>query len=256
MILTKFKSSFTLPSDIGRVPYKISSGFAGFKADQWCIWTTVFSLSALREVLPDDLYTHWGLFVHACSILCSRVISTSAIEKSHALLVEFCQQFQVLYGNQNCTMNLLHLHCHLKECLYDYGPVYSFWLFSFERLNGIMGSYPTNNRSVEVQLMNKHLRSWQLKFTDNEGLSKIFCEAHETKGTLAQQGVESYEGDTIMYQELSNQALSANYLLSLQQSSNTDISILSQKYNCVFSSNEVESLNSLYKSIFEPDNFK
>ena len=139
----------------------------------------------------------------------------------------------------------------MKECRYDYGPVYSFWLFSFERLNGIMGSYPTNNQSVEVQLMNKHLRSWQLKFTDNEGLSKIFCEAHETKGTLAQQGVESYEGDTIMYQELSNQALSANYLLSLQQSSNTDISILSQKYNCVFSSNEVESLNSLYKSIFQ-----
>ena len=27
--------SFSLPRDINRIPYKISSGFASFKADQW-----------------------------------------------------------------------------------------------------------------------------------------------------------------------------------------------------------------------------
>lgn len=49
----------------------------------------------------------------------------------------------------------MHLHTHLIDCILDYGPVYSFWLFSFERYNGIIGEYGTNQRSVEIQLMRK-----------------------------------------------------------------------------------------------------
>ena len=30
----------------------------------------------------------------------------------------------------------MHLHGHIKDCILDFGPVYSFWLFSFKRLNG------------------------------------------------------------------------------------------------------------------------
>ena len=36
--------SFTSPSDIGRVPMKIASGFAGFTAEQWKNWTVFYSL--------------------------------------------------------------------------------------------------------------------------------------------------------------------------------------------------------------------
>ena len=52
----------------------------------------------------------------------------------------------------------MHKHIHLCDCLMDFGPVYAFWLFSFERYNGIMGSFQTNNRSIEIQLMRKFLR--------------------------------------------------------------------------------------------------
>ena len=38
--------SFICPSDIGRVPYRISSSFAGFTAEQWKNWT-IFSLPLL-----------------------------------------------------------------------------------------------------------------------------------------------------------------------------------------------------------------
>ena len=43
------------------------------------------------------------------------------------------------------------------DCILDFGPVYSFWLFSFERYNGIVGDYGTNQRSVEIQLMRKFI---------------------------------------------------------------------------------------------------
>lgn len=33
------------------------------------------------------------------------------------------------------------------------GPMHSYWLFPFERYNGLLGNQPTNNRSIELQLM-------------------------------------------------------------------------------------------------------
>ena len=40
----------------------------------------------------------------------------------------------------------MHLHGHLKECLLDDGPFHSFWCVSFERFNGVLSSFHTNNR--------------------------------------------------------------------------------------------------------------
>ena len=45
--IQKCVDSFLLPNDVGRIPYRIGSGFSGFKADQWRSWTTVYSLICL-----------------------------------------------------------------------------------------------------------------------------------------------------------------------------------------------------------------
>ena len=52
----------------------------------------------------------------------------------------------------------MHMHGHLKEVLIDFGPVQEFWCYSFERFNGVLGNQPTNNRSVEPQLLQRFLR--------------------------------------------------------------------------------------------------
>ena len=54
------------------------------------------------------------------------------------------------------------MHMHILNCILDYGPVYAFWLFSFERYNGILGSYRTNNRSIEVQLMRHFVQEMEI----------------------------------------------------------------------------------------------
>ena len=51
-IIEKRVSSLIAPHNIGRLPNKISSGFAGFSADQWRNWTICYSSIALRDVLP------------------------------------------------------------------------------------------------------------------------------------------------------------------------------------------------------------
>ena len=47
--------------------------------------------------------------------------------------------------------------------LFTYGPVHNFWLFSFERFNGILGDFKTNQRAIETQLMRKFLREQDFK---------------------------------------------------------------------------------------------
>ena len=51
----------------------------------------------------------------------------------------------------------------LQTCRIDYGPVYSFWLFSqFERYNGMLGDFPTNQRSILIQLMRQFQNEQEL----------------------------------------------------------------------------------------------
>ena len=52
----------------------------------------------------------------------------------------------------------MHMHARLKGCIEDYGPVHSFWVFAFERYNGILESLPNNNRCIEPQIMQRFIR--------------------------------------------------------------------------------------------------
>ena len=45
----------------------------------------------------------------------------------------------------------------------DYGPSHAFWCFPFERYNGLLGSYITNMKAVEVQFMRKFTTSQSVK---------------------------------------------------------------------------------------------
>lgn len=187
--------SFICPPDIGRVPYKISSGFAGFTAEQWKNWTVLFSLYALKDVLPWQHYNCWQLFVKSCFLLCRRSITQSQLNDADNYIMEFCRNFVGLYGPEHCTINM-HLHGHLLECIRDYGPVYSFWCFAFERMNGILGSYHVNNHHISIQFMRKFLDSkifapcnWPCEYIDDYfPLLKPFS---YQKGSLQQSTVES-----------------------------------------------------------------
>ena len=77
-------------------------------------------------------------------------------------LKTFCEKIQLIYGPQAVTPNM-HYHLHLKKCITNYGPIHAFWLFSFERYNGILGSYHTNQRAIEIQVMRKFCNDMTVK---------------------------------------------------------------------------------------------
>ena len=120
-----FVDSMVVPSDVGRIPSKINSGFAGFKADQFKTWITIYSIPALHTILSNDHLECWRHFVLACRILCKHVLSNADINLADALLLQFCKRVQRMYGENAITPNM-HLHGHIKEVIQDYGPVQEF----------------------------------------------------------------------------------------------------------------------------------
>ena len=153
-----------VPASVGRMPSKICNSYGGFTADQWKTFTILFSIYALWNILQSNDLELWRDFVLACTYFCSSVLTEAQAKLGHSHLLKFCTCFEELYGKEKVTPNM-HLHTHLLECVLDYGPVYGFWLFSYERYNGILGDYCTNQRAVEIQLMRK--------FTSNQFIKDL-----------------------------------------------------------------------------------
>lgn len=148
---------FKISGDFGRLPNNISANWGGFTADQWKTWTLVYSLYALFELIPNEHLKIWHTFVTACRKIISPVVSYNDARLADMLFLKFGREAERLYGNAFITPNM-HLHCHLFESVQRFGSVFAFWLFSFERFNGMLGSYNTNGReNFEVQLMREFL---------------------------------------------------------------------------------------------------
>lgn len=145
-----------VPLYMGRLPSRIDSG-STFTAQQWMNWTLYFSVFCLHGLLTTEQIECWRAFVLACRRLCKHSISVEDIKVADLLLIQFCKRVKRLFGTKFVTPNM-HMHFHLSECLQDYGPLHSFWLYSFERYNGLLGNQPTNNRSIELQLLQRFLR--------------------------------------------------------------------------------------------------
>ena len=91
----------------------------------------IFSVHTLWNILPKDDLELWRNFILACLYLCSTVTTEAKAMLVHSHLLKFCKRFEELHGKERITPNM-HLHTHLLDCITDYGPVYAFWLFSFE----------------------------------------------------------------------------------------------------------------------------
>ena len=131
-----------VPADLGRIPRKIDcgEGFSNFTADQWRIFYTIYATTSLWEHLSDIDRTILTHFVRVCSILVGRILELDSVQESHERLIKIVKLIEEHYGRDKITPNL-HLSLHLRECSYDFDPLYTFWCFSFERMNGILGNY-------------------------------------------------------------------------------------------------------------------
>lgn len=128
--IQRIVDSAEVPSDVGKLPGIIDNfSFDGFTADELKNFFLMFATYTLHDILPQRDFQCLQKFVIACTYICNRVLTDNDIIVADNLLMQFCNSFENLYGKESITPNM-HLHGHLKECMLDYGPVFSFWLFS------------------------------------------------------------------------------------------------------------------------------
>lgn len=171
-------------------------------------------------------------------------MSKTDIVKADLLFVKFGKKIEQLYGKKFVTPNM-HLHCHLKECVIDCGPVHAFWCFSFERFNGILGSMQVNGRSVEVQLMCKLLAGrfvWDVSFPADfqDNFMPFFNKEGSSCG-------ENFSLKTAT--QLFNSAC-CWHLKDFQWSDLTLVSLPSTYKHFVLDSDELNLLHDCYKTLY------
>jgi hypothetical protein len=130
------------PSEIGRIPHKIDigEGFSNLTANEWKNFFLIYARVVLWDFLDQEDRKILVHFSQACSILVRRIVTIKNLDDAHEHLIEILKLIETNYGEVSITPNL-HLSLHLNKCCKDYDPLYSFWCFSFERMNGILGWY-------------------------------------------------------------------------------------------------------------------
>ncbi|OAD79037.1 hypothetical protein PHYBLDRAFT_164121 [Phycomyces blakesleeanus NRRL 1555(-)] len=144
--MQKAVEKVVLPPNYTSLGTKIVKEFPYMKADEWKSWCLVYSPVILRDVLPLPEFKNSIEFVNACRYFTKPNVSEEDIEKGHKCLEEFCKGCETLYDLDLLSPNM-HLHLHLCQTMIDFGPVYGYWLFSFERYNSVLKNIKTNRRN-------------------------------------------------------------------------------------------------------------
>ncbi|OAD81159.1 hypothetical protein PHYBLDRAFT_72980 [Phycomyces blakesleeanus NRRL 1555(-)] len=127
-------ATMIFPSNYTKLKTKTGKDFSHMKADEWKSWVLVYSPMLLKLVLPSNMFNGWMHYVKACHILVKPSISFIEVDQAHSYLQEFCQSCEDIYEPKVLTCKM-HRHLYLHDTIRDFGFVYGYWLFGFERYN-------------------------------------------------------------------------------------------------------------------------
>ena len=139
-LMEKRAKAIKVPADLGRIPNKIATGegFSGYTADQRKSFILIYMTLLMWDLLSASDREILANFVRACFLLTCRIIDNDVLSEAHNRLLQVALLVEEHYGQEMITPNI-HLFLHIAKYCRDYGPLYSFWCYSFERMNGILG---------------------------------------------------------------------------------------------------------------------
>ncbi|RHZ90207.1 hypothetical protein Glove_4g13 [Diversispora epigaea] len=113
---------------------------------------------------------------------------TKSLDEIYKKIVDVVMLIEKKYGRNIITPNL-HLSLYLSACSHDFGPLYAFWYFSFERINGILGSLLNSHRQIELELMRRLIndnRINEMIYTENNLKGLKILNTRQSVGSLSE----------------------------------------------------------------------
>ncbi|KAF7293363.1 alcohol dehydrogenase [Mycena kentingensis (nom. inval.)] len=159
------------------------------------------------RMLKDDVDIFLKLATF-CKIILAGTVDLAALPRAQHLLEEYLEGF--FKNHPTLVKPNFHYITHIFRTIRDFGPVYGFWTFLFERLNKLLKSYDTNNHGngeLEVTFLREFIRDARLrellrKYATQEGplspeeqciadnAQLILASDLDTRGTLAAMAAE------------------------------------------------------------------
>jgi hypothetical protein len=129
------------------------------RAADWKCFILITSGAVLHDLLPPADLAMWLAFRQAVFLLCNHSLTTQCLSDIETYLETYLTMFEEIYGSGKISPSQ-HFITHITECIRDYGPSHVFWLFAFERVNGLLTRVKTNNKLIAGTLM-KAMRDYQ-----------------------------------------------------------------------------------------------
>ncbi|KAJ3508326.1 hypothetical protein NLJ89_g5817 [Agrocybe chaxingu] len=211
--LQDFINKFRWPSHITRLPKNLGENQSLKKADEWrrlltitpvLLWYTWRNSlddipNSAPPIAPNEkitkthsrnrlkLYEASLLLCTGVRLLATRTITLRQARTGQDFLAQFCLALLAL--GVALVINH-HLSMHFYEMIYAFGPIYAWWLFAFERFNGMMERVNHNGHDggeMETTL----LRNWVQMQLIYELLLSLPPDASQHEREMLNQVIES-----------------------------------------------------------------
>lgn len=154
ILLSKRLLEIKPTSEISRKPRSIFAR-ADFKANELRSLMLFYFPFALNGLLDARYVRHFRLFSSAMYLLLKEKISNDEINEAEKKLNQFVEEFEILYGKHNVTINL-HLLKHLANLVRKLGPLWAQSAYGFEATNGTVTKSNTSTYNILHQLAWKY----------------------------------------------------------------------------------------------------
>ncbi|CAG0896317.1 unnamed protein product [Cyprideis torosa] len=139
-----------VPGSIHRLPRSLNER-KHFKGSEYRTLLLITFPLTLRGLLPKKFYEHFMLLSVSAHSLYYQRLGYAELAELNVRLRRFVLEFEALYGMRNCSYNV-HQLLHVTACVYEWGPVTGYSMYTFECYNGILLNFFHGSRHPAVQI--------------------------------------------------------------------------------------------------------
>ena len=139
------------PIEITRPPRSYQKYGSDWKASEYRNFLLFYGLPVMVDILPQNQLSNFSLLAHSVHILLQFSISKHSLDYAEKMLIRFCQDFQLIYGQRYMLSNI-HQLVHLYDDVKHLGPLWSHSCFPFEDKNRFILQLIHGSQRIEFQL--------------------------------------------------------------------------------------------------------
>lgn len=153
-------------SEITRRPRSIFER-ADYKGNEYRTLLLYYLRYCLVDLLPMKYINHFQLFSSSVYMLLGRSITPETLSLAETRLNEFANEYEILYGQENVTMNI-HLCHHAGRNVVNLGPFWAQSAFAAETNNGVLVRSNQAKRDYLHQISWKYITALTLQKVDRD----------------------------------------------------------------------------------------